>query len=64
MPNDYEIYAGNSANFVRYLNTWDKIYQNFNPPHFDNVSCLSIFGDTLVSGSWDKNLWFWDMKTK
>ena len=33
------------------------------PPHFDVVSSLTVVGDTLVSGSRDKNLRSWDYDT-
>ena len=33
------------------------------PPHFGAVSSLAIVGDTLISGSRDKNLRSWDFNT-
>lgn len=63
MLNDSELYAGNSSNFVRYLNLWTGTGLDFSPPHLDTVTSLAILGDTLVSGSKDKNLWFWDISS-
>jgi len=62
MPNDYEIYTGTSNKYVRYLNLKDKsLCSNLEPPHLDTVTSLSVVGNTLISGSRDFNLRFWDI---
>jgi WD40 repeat protein len=45
------------------LNLKEGRSKDFTPPHLDTVTSLAIMGDTLVSGSKDKNLRFWDMNT-
>ncbi|MBK8156941.1 MAG: hypothetical protein IPK55_13640 [Streptococcus sp.] len=48
---------------MRYINLQEGRAYDFAPPHLDTVSSLAILGNTLVSGSKDKNLRFWDMNT-
>ena len=62
MENDYEIYAGNNLNYVKYLNlqrkseSWD-----LHPPHLDTVNSMTSIGDVLVSGSRGTDMKFWDI---
>ena len=63
MPNDYEVYSGNNASTLKYLNL-NSSEENCEmlPPHNESVSCLTTANQSfLVSGSKDQSLKFWDI---
>ncbi|KAL2091131.1 hypothetical protein ACEWY4_013394 [Coilia grayii] len=35
---------------------------NFEPPHYDGIECLAIYGDVLFSGSRDNGIKKWDLE--
>jgi len=61
---DKNVFVGNSAQLVKHIELNSGPSEAMSPPHGDAVTCLTKYRGILVSGSKDKSMKYWDMRTR